>query len=134
MISRMGIRRGVLSLGIVRGLTVLSAQPGLAHSAWDDIRADMFGGRPIEDGQGIINLKAPSRALDQRFVPISVDAALTDGPRIEAITVIVDDNPAPVGALFRFASVSVRRSASIFGSTRNLRCASLSRRVTTAST
>jgi sulfur-oxidizing protein SoxY len=43
------------------------------------------------------------RALDQRFVPISIEAALTDGRQIEAVTVVVDDNPSPVAAVFHFA-------------------------------
>jgi sulfur-oxidizing protein SoxY len=43
------------------------------------------------------------QALDQRFAPVSTEAALTDGRQIEAVTVIVDDNPSPVAALFRFA-------------------------------
>ena len=84
------------------GLTTLSG-PGFASSAWDDIRADLFGARPIEAGQGVVSLKAPYRALDQRFVPISIEAALADGRQIQAVTVIVDENPSPVAAVFHFA-------------------------------
>jgi sulfur-oxidizing protein SoxY len=98
----MRTHREFLRLVIVIALTMLSG-PGFAHGAWDDIRVDLFGARPIEERQGVVNLKAPSRALDQRFVPISIEAALTDGRQIVAITVIVDDNPSPVAAVFRFA-------------------------------
>jgi hypothetical protein len=66
METRRQLLRLVLRLGIFLGLTMLSGS-GFARSAWDDIRADLFGARPIEAGQGVISLKAPYRALDQRF-------------------------------------------------------------------
>jgi sulfur-oxidizing protein SoxY len=97
----MGTHRRLLRLGILTGLTMLSG-PGLCRSAWDDIRADLFGTRLIEAGQGVVSLKAPYRALDQRFVPISIEAAVTDGRQIDAVTIIVDDNPSPVAAVFHF--------------------------------
>jgi sulfur-oxidizing protein SoxY len=107
-----GTHREFLRLGIVIGLIMFSG-PGFGRSAWDDIRGDLFGARPIEAGQGVATLKAPYRALDQRFVPISIEAALTDGRQIEAVTVIVDDNPSPVAAAFHFADHRERAALSI---------------------
>jgi hypothetical protein len=53
----METRRGLLRLGIFLGLIMLSGE--FARSAWDDIRANLFGARPIEAGQGVISLRAP---------------------------------------------------------------------------
>jgi sulfur-oxidizing protein SoxY len=36
-------------------------------------------------------------------VPISIEAALTDGRQIDAVTVVVDDDPSPIAAVFHFA-------------------------------
>jgi sulfur-oxidizing protein SoxY len=36
-------------------------------------------------------------------VPLSIEAMLTDGRQIVALTAIVDENPSPVAAVFHFA-------------------------------
>lgn len=100
---------GVLSLAGV----LLSIGPALAGSAWDDIRPSAFGTRTIEDGAAFIAFHAPYRAMDQRTVPISAEAAFKDGRKIKSITFIVDENPMPVAAAFRFADQRDRASLSI---------------------
>src|SRR5262245_20924039 len=81
----------------------LPTHPALAGSAWDDIRPAAFGDRAIQDGAGVLAFKAPYRAMDQRAVPVSVEAALADGRKVRAVTFVVDENPMPVAAVFRFA-------------------------------
>src|SRR4051794_34193760 len=81
----------------------LLACPALADSAWDDIRPSAFGTRAIEDGKDVVSFQAPYRAMDQRTVAISAEAAFKDGRKIKSITFIVDENPMPVAAAFRFA-------------------------------
>ena len=82
--------------------SVLSADPAVAGSAWDDIRPSAFGARPIADGRDVLSFKAPYRAEDQRAVPISLEATFKDGRKLKSVTFIVDENPAPVAAVFRF--------------------------------
>ena len=101
--------RAVLSLVAV----LLSIVPALAGSAWDDIRPSAFGTRTIEDGAAFISFHAPYRAMDQRTVPISAEAAFKDGRKIKSITFIVDENPMPVAAAFRFADQRDRATLSI---------------------
>ena len=91
--------RGALSLAGV----LLSIGPALAGSAWDDIRPSAFGARAIEDGATIVAFHTPYRAEDQRTVPLAAEAAFKDGRKIKSITFIVDENPMPVAAAFRFA-------------------------------
>jgi sulfur-oxidizing protein SoxY len=81
----------------------LVAGQARAGSAWDDIRPQAFGHRVIVDGHGLLTFKAPYRAMDQRTVPISVAAAFRDGRTVKSVTFIVDENPMPVAATFRFA-------------------------------
>jgi sulfur-oxidizing protein SoxY len=92
---------------------VLLASPALAGSAWDDIRPSAFGTRTIEDGAAFIAFQAPYRAEDQRTVPISAETAFKDGRKIKSVTFIIDENPMPVAAAFRFADQRERAALSI---------------------
>jgi sulfur-oxidizing protein SoxY len=103
-------RHGLACLALAGALL---ASPALAGSAWDDVRASAFGTRSIADGAAIVALQAPYRAEDQRNVPLSAAAAFKDGRKIKAITFIVDENPMPVAAAFRFADKRDRATLSI---------------------
>jgi sulfur-oxidizing protein SoxY len=98
---------------IALAAALLGASPALAGSAWDDIRATAFGTRNIEDGRHLIAFQAPYRAEDQRAVPISAETAFKDGRKIKSVTFIVDENPMPVAAAFRFADKRDRAALSI---------------------
>ncbi|PTW61992.1 sulfur-oxidizing protein SoxY [Breoghania corrubedonensis] len=87
-----------------------------AEDAWTDIRAAVFGDREIADGAGVIALETPYRAHDAAVVPISVTALIpqTTERYIAKLTLIIDENPAPVVGTFGFfpengiASLSTR--------------------------
>ena len=106
---------GALLLG---GLLCLAAAGARAESgAWDDIRQDLYGkDREILPAEGIIALEAPYRALDASTVPITVTSEIpqSQGRYIKSLTLVVDENPAPVVGTFHFspangiASVSTR--------------------------
>ena len=93
-------------------LVSATALPALADTAWEDIRGSVFGGKAIEDGRGLITLGAPNRPEDMRVVPISIDAALSDGRTIKTVSFILDENPTPVVAVFHMGtgreSVSIK--------------------------
>lgn len=93
----------VSAVALAGGLLSLGARPSLAGSAWDEIRPTIFGKKTIEDGGDVLVFRAPYRAEDQRAVPIAVDTHFADGRRVNSITFIVDENPSPVAAIFRFA-------------------------------
>lgn len=71
-----------------------------AGTTWDEIKPDVFGDRQILPASDVVRLSAPVRPDDQSHVPISVNAQLEDGRTIRAITMIVDENPTPVAAVF----------------------------------
>ena len=79
-----------------------SAGSALAGSAFDEIKTAVFGERVLLDGRGIVSIKAPYRPEDIRAVPFDVEAAFKDGRTIKAVTFIVDNNPSPVAAAFKF--------------------------------
>ena len=64
--------------------------------------SDVFHDKPIKDGAGIIGLDAPIRAEDAALVPMKLSILLPpDDPRkVKSITLVIDENPAPVAAVF----------------------------------
>jgi sulfur-oxidizing protein SoxY len=71
-----------------------------AGSAWDEIRANVFGGRTIHAAGGLVQLSAPTRPTDQRMVPVGVETQFADGRTVRSVTLIADENPSPVAAVF----------------------------------
>jgi sulfur-oxidizing protein SoxY len=91
----------VLRNPLIAAVVLASAAPALAGPTWDSIRAEVYAGKTIRDGAGVITLEAPYRPDDVRSVPIVADAKLTDGRTIRSVTFIVDENPSPVAARFK---------------------------------
>jgi sulfur-oxidizing protein SoxY len=71
--------------------------------AWPDLRDALFDDRPILDGAGVIGLEAPVRAYDAAIVPLTMVAEIpqTEERYIKSITLVIDNNPAPVAAVFQ---------------------------------
>ncbi len=84
----------------------LCAAPVLAagddDDPWPDLRATLFGERPIAEGVGVVSLETPYRAYDAAIVPVTIAAEIpqTSERYIKTLTLIVDKNPAPVAAIF----------------------------------
>lgn len=92
-----------LTLALAAGLALTaSVDPASAGKAWDEIQSGVFAGRTIQPAGVIVELNAPFRPLDQRAVPIDVEARFADGRSVRGITLIVDENPSPVAARFEF--------------------------------
>ena len=69
---------------------------------WKDLANDIFKGRAIEDGKAVLTLEAPIRAEDAAIVPMTITFTLPaqDTRRVVKVTLVVDQNPAPVVAAF----------------------------------
>jgi sulfur-oxidizing protein SoxY len=69
---------------------------------WPGLVQDIFNDRTMEDGSGIIALEMPARADDAAVVPVTLRATLppADSRRVNAITLVIDQNPAPMAARF----------------------------------
>jgi len=88
----------VTAIGALASLVALP--PAQADTAWSDIRSNVFGTRTILPAGDMVQLTAPMRPTDQSYVPIAVDVGFSDGRTIRAVTLIVDQNPTPVAAVF----------------------------------
>jgi len=78
-----------------------AAAPEL-YDPWPGLVQDIFGNRAIDDGAGMIAIEMPYRAEDAAIVPVTLRATLPPGDtrRVLAITLVIDQNPAPMAARF----------------------------------
>lgn len=88
------------------GLLAAGFQAGPAAAeeddAWSDLKEALFGDRPIAAGEGVVRLEAPYRAYDAAIVPITLVAEIPQAAEryIKSLTLVIDNNPAPVAAVF----------------------------------
>ena len=85
-------------------LVSFAAVPASAGTIWDEIKGSVYGDRKIEDGRSVVTLDAEIRPADMRNVPFTVDAALKDGRTIKSVSVIIDENPTPVVAVYNMGA------------------------------
>ena len=72
-------------------------------AAWSDIRASLYNVRPVAETSPLVRIVAPKRAEDAAVVAVSMTVAAEAVPRVRSLTLIVDNNPAPVVATINFA-------------------------------
>ncbi len=75
--------------------------PLQTSATWDDLKGDVVGNAMLENADGLLSIDAPYRAHDAATVPI-VLKQLDDTATISGATVVIDENPAPVAAVFGF--------------------------------
>lgn len=79
------------------------AGPACAEDdVWPGLREEVFGAREIAQNDGAVTLYAPERAEDAALVPISIRIPSNIAPHAVALTLLIDRNPAPVAATFKF--------------------------------
>ena len=73
------------------------------EDAWPALADDIFKGRPLADGAGLVGLEMPVRAEDAAIVPVTMRITLPPGDtrQLKTLTLVIDDNPAPVAATFK---------------------------------
>ncbi len=73
---------------------------------WPELARDIFNGRTLDDGAGLIAIDMPYRAEDAAIVPVTLRATLPPGDTraVKAITLVIDQNPAPVAATFQIGA------------------------------
>ncbi|MEP7295087.1 MAG: quinoprotein dehydrogenase-associated SoxYZ-like carrier [Burkholderiales bacterium] len=82
-----------------------------ASEIWQKVRASLFENRPIANvGDDVLVLDAPVRAEDAAVVPIAMRAKLpqTAASHVAKLTLIIDNNPSPISAIFSFTPQSGR--------------------------
>jgi sulfur-oxidizing protein SoxY len=86
-----------------------AAQPAVAikpADPWPDLARDIFKGRELADGVGLIAIDMPYRAEDAAIVPVTLRVTLPaeDARTVRAITLVIGQNPAPVAATFQIGT------------------------------
>jgi sulfur-oxidizing protein SoxY len=90
------------------------AQAQQQQDPWPSLAAQIFDGRAVQDGSAIIAIEAPYRAEDAALVPIAIRSLLAaaDARRVLGITLVIDENPSPLAAVFSPGPTSEIRSLS----------------------
>lgn len=85
-----------------RAQTAAVGEEQPSEATWNSIKDDIFKNRPILDGSGLVLLDAPRRAEDSAVVPIGMRVNFTadDKRTLRSLTLVIDENPAPVAAAF----------------------------------
>src|SRR5262245_50611649 len=102
---------GVLLATVAFGVQVAQADSAAEalNDPWPDLARDAFNGRPMIDGADVLAIEMPYRAEDAAIVPVTLRLTLppADTRRVKAVTLVVDENPAPVAATFTFGPNAV---------------------------
>jgi sulfur-oxidizing protein SoxY len=91
---------GLLSAAF--GARVAPAATPDSYDPWPGLVQDIFNSRPMNDGGDVIAIEMPYRAEDAAIVPVTLRSKLatTDERRVVSITLVIDQNPAPMAAKF----------------------------------
>jgi sulfur-oxidizing protein SoxY len=92
---------------LAAALQIVPPNPSSAatpEETWASLAAEIFKGRPLAEGTGLLGIEMPARAEDAAIVPVTLRVTLPpgDGRRLNKLTLVIDENPAPVAATFEF--------------------------------
>jgi sulfur-oxidizing protein SoxY len=89
-------------LGAALGLHAAPIVAAEAYDPWPGLVQDVFNNRPMSDGTDVISIEMPYRAEDAAIVPVTLRSKLApdDARRVRSITLVIDQNPAPMAAKF----------------------------------
>jgi sulfur-oxidizing protein SoxY len=105
---RIGVRAiGLIGLAAAISFAALNPTPAAEpNDPWPDLARDVFNGRRLADGAGLIAIEMPARAEDAGIVPVTLRTMLPPGDTrvLKAFTLVIDENPSPVAATFKVDS------------------------------
>ena len=84
-------------------LAVLLPGQVLAGEAWEEIRPALYEGRTFITDDTAVLLDVPYRTQDDPRTMLGADVTAPAGEVIRAVTLIIDNNPMPVSAVFELA-------------------------------
>ncbi len=85
------------------GLCALAAPAAFAQDAWSDLRPALYEDRDLNAGGDLVALTAPYRSMDDARAPLGVSVEAPAGELIRKVSLIIDNNPMPVSAVFDLA-------------------------------
>ncbi|WP_299963675.1 quinoprotein dehydrogenase-associated SoxYZ-like carrier [uncultured Roseobacter sp.] len=88
-------------LALAAAFLCATALPALANTeAWDAVKAQLYGDRALLNGADIIAIDAPYRTYDDARTDLAAQIVAPAGAQIAKVTVVLDENPMPVSAVF----------------------------------
>ena len=75
---------------------------------WDELRHALFGDQAVKDAGDLVRIEAPARAEDAAIVPIGIAVGDELAPKVSKLYLVIDDNPSPLAAVFRFGAAADR--------------------------
>jgi sulfur-oxidizing protein SoxY len=86
------------------------AQAPAPTDPWPALAEQIFGGRTPQDGSAVLAIDAPYRAEDAALVPVGIRNLLppADARRIRTITLVIDENPSPLAAVFTSGDAGIQ--------------------------
>lgn len=82
---------------------VLASAPAFAYDpSWPDLRVELYGDQALTNGADLIEIDAPYRSQMDARTNIGAKIEAPAGRLLESVTVILDENPMPVSAVFTF--------------------------------
>ena len=70
--------------------------------SWQDLSFSLYGERVLLDGSDIIAIDSPYRTFDDARTRIAAQIEAPVGRSLGEVTLVLDENPMPVSAIFRF--------------------------------
>ena len=112
------MRRGstlALLLGIAVAVTLAApASAEMSEAAretrWVELRHAIFGEQAVKEGGDVVRIEAVERAEDAAIVPVTIALAEPIQKRVRKLYFVIDDNPSPLAAVFRFGTAADPRS------------------------
>ncbi|SFB12328.1 sulfur-oxidizing protein SoxY [Poseidonocella pacifica] len=80
--------------------------PLIDSESWTDMKYDILGDIEPAEGNGVFSVDAPYRAHDAATVPVVIRQTNPDAT-IQSVTVVIDENPAPLAAEVAFGAAMV---------------------------
>jgi sulfur-oxidizing protein SoxY len=89
-------------LAVVFGAPCTASDAAEAYDPWPGLVQDIFNNRPMNDGSEVLGIEMPYRAEDAAIVPVTLRVKLppSDNRHVLRITLVIDQNPAPMAAKF----------------------------------
>jgi sulfur-oxidizing protein SoxY len=85
------------------------AQQSPPKDPWPALAKEIFQGRPLVDGSEVLAIEMPGRAEDAAIVPLTVRTTLapSESRRVKSYTIVIDENPAPLAAIFHIGPTAI---------------------------
>jgi sulfur-oxidizing protein SoxY len=95
--------KGLFVAAMLLASPVAAQENPLQNSAtWEDLKESVLGlASEVPQDIGVLDMEAPVRAHEAAIVPIRLTQP-HGAPAIEAVTLVIDENPAPVAAEYTF--------------------------------